>query len=70
MIKLFNKPHWIKPELNELKYWLHLLIIAVIILGILQYLKGGEMLTIINILGSIPLLAVGDLIAHTILQLD
>ena len=69
-MKFFNKPRWIKPELNEPKYWLHLVIIAVIVLGILQYFKGGEMLTILNVLWSIPLLALGDFIAHTILQLD
>lgn len=70
MRKLFNKPKWLKPEINEPIYYLHLLVIAVVVLGILQYFLGGEMLTIKNVLWSIPLLLVGDLIAHTILRLN
>jgi hypothetical protein len=69
-MKLFNKPNWLKPELNEPKYWLHLLVIAGVVLGLLQYFTGGEMLTLKNVLWSIPLLAIGDLVAHTLLQLD
>ena len=70
MKKLFNKPNWLKPELNEPLYWVHLVIIAVVVLGALQYFKGGEMLTIMNVVYSIPLLALGDMIAHTVLGLD
>lgn len=69
-MKLFNKPKWLKPEINEPVYWIHLVIIAVVVLGVLQYFQGGNMLTLKNVLWSIPLLAVGDLIAHTILGLD
>jgi len=57
-------------ELNKPKYWLHLLIIAGIVLGILQYLQGGDMLTIKNVLYSVPLLAIGDVVSHTLLGLD
>jgi len=70
MIKLFNKPKWLKPEIDEPIYYIHLLIIAIIILGILQYFKGGDMLTIKNILWSIPLLLIGDVVAHTLLKLS
>lgn len=60
-----------KPkEIFTLKYWIHLGIIAVIVLGILQLLKGGEMLTIKNVLWSIPLLGAGDIAAHTLLGLE
>jgi hypothetical protein len=69
-MKMFNKPNWVKPEINEPKYWLHLGIIAFIILGILQLWKGGQMLTLNNWLVSIPLIGVGDFFAHTILKLD
>lgn len=61
---------WLKPELDEPKYWLHLVVIAVIVLGALQYFYGGNMLTMKNVLVSIPLLALGDMVAHTLLQLD
>lgn len=70
MTKLFNKPSWLKPEINEIKYWIHLVIIATIILAVLQYLQGGQMLTIKNILYSVPLIGLGDLVAHTLLKLD
>ena len=69
-MKLFKKPPWLKPEINEPIYYVHIVIIAVVVLGILQYTAGGEMLTIKNVLWSIPLLTLGDLLAHTILKLD
>lgn len=69
-MKLFDKPRLLKPEINEPKYYIHLVVIAVFVLGVLQYLKGGEMLTIKNVLWSIPLLLFGDIIAHTLLGLD
>jgi len=69
-MKLFNKPSWLKPEIDEPLYWLHLLIIAAVVLGILQYLFGGEMFTLNNILISVPLIGAGDIVAHTILGLD
>ena len=61
---VFNK------ELKHLKYWAHLAIISTIVLGILQYFKGGDMLTFMNVIYSIPLLALGDIIAHNVLGLD
>lgn len=61
----------IKPkEVWTLKYWFHLGIIAVIVLAILQYFQGGDMFTIKNILWSIPLLGIADIIAHTIIGID
>lgn len=70
-MKLFNKPKWLKPEINEPLYWVHLIIIAIVVLGILQFVLGfGNMLTITNVLISIPLLLVGDMIAHSVLKLN
>lgn len=69
-MKLFKKPRWLRPELNEPIYYLHLAVIAVVVLGVLQYFTGGEMLTIKNVLWSIPLLLIGDVIAHTILKIN
>lgn len=69
-MKLFNKPSWLKPEVNEPKYWLHLLVISFVVLAGLQYFFSGDMLTVKNVLLSVPFLAAGDLVAHTALQLD
>lgn len=61
----------IKPEeIKNFKYWFHLGILAFVVLGILQIIKGGQMLTLTNWLLSIPLLGLGDILAHTLLQLD
>lgn len=59
-----------KPELDKPKYWLHLVIVAVVTLGILQLLFGGNMLSINKVLLSVPILAVADTFAHTALKLD
>ena len=56
-------------EIKTIKYWLHLGVIAVVVLGVLQLLKGGEMFTIKNVLWSIPLLGLGDIISHSVLKL-
>jgi hypothetical protein len=70
MKKLFKKPKWLRPEIDELTYWIHLVILASVVLGILQLWQGGEMFSIKLILQSVPLLATGDIIAHTILGFD
>ena len=70
-MKLFNKPKWLKPEINELKYYLHLIVLAVVALGLLDLsIPGNNMLNLHNILTSVPLLLAGDIVAHTILKLD
>lgn len=61
----------IKPkEIKTGKYWLHLGVLSLVVLGILQIWKGGDMLNLKNVLISIPLLGVGDIIAHTLLKID
>ena len=61
----------IKPkEINTVKYWIHLGILSVVVLYILQYLYGGDMFNVQNVLLSIPLLGIGDVIAHTITGID
>ena len=56
-------------EIKTIKYWLHLGVIAVVVLGVLQLLQGGEMFTLRNILWSIPLLGLGDITSHSVLKL-
>ena len=61
----------IKPrELWTWQYWAHLALLSLIVLVILQLWKGGDMLTIMSLLTSIPLVAIGDIIAHTLLKID
>jgi hypothetical protein len=69
-IIFFKKPEWLKPEINNLWYYVHLLVLAVVVLGLLQLFVGGRMLTISNVLWSIPLLLLGDIAAHSILGMD
>ena len=70
MKKLFNKPRWLKPEINEVNYWIHLVIVAGVALGLLQLWQGGDMFNIQKVLYSVPVLAAGDIVAHTLLKLD
>lgn len=61
----------IKPnEIKSGKYWLHLALIAVIVLGALQLFKFGNMLTIKNILISTGLIGIADIISHSLLNLN
>lgn len=61
----------IRPnELGEPKYWLHLVVLSTVALGILQLWQGADMLSLTNVLYSVPILAAGDTVAHTILKLD
>ncbi len=68
-MKLFKKPDWIYTEINEPVYWIHLGILAAVVLGILQVWKGGNMLSLYNVLVSIPILGVADTIAHSVLKM-
>lgn len=59
----------LRPEFNW-RYWLHIPIIGFVILGILQLILGSNMLSVTNLLWSIPLIALGDIVAHTLLRFD
>jgi hypothetical protein len=60
----------LRPELDDPKYWLHIPIIAFVVLGSLQLLYGGEMLTWWSLAFGSLLIVLGDIIAHTVLRLD
>ena len=70
MKRMFKKPKWLRPEVNEFKYWVHLIMLASVVLGLLELLYGGGMFSIKNVLVSVPLLAAGDIVAHTVLKMD
>jgi hypothetical protein len=66
-----KKKFEIKPkDLKSWKYWVHLGVISIIVLGLLQLLFGGKMFTFGNIILSTILIGVADITAHTILQID
>ena len=69
-MKLFNKPKWLKPEINELKYWFHLVIVAAVAIFLIDYFLKTDMFSIKTVLMSVPFLGAGDIIAHTLLKFD
>lgn len=70
MKKLFKKPEWIRPEINELKYWIHILILAVVVTQILIWLGDFNMFKLSFIIKLGLTIALADVIAHTLLKLD
>jgi len=61
----------LKPkEIKSWRYWVHLLVVSIIVLGLLQLFFGGRMFTIGKILLSTLLIGGADIIAHTILRID
>jgi hypothetical protein len=71
--ELFKMPHWLKPELNTIVYWVHLVILATVALWLLEQLLGVGIIpifTVRNIIYCIPMLAISDGVAHTLLQMD
>lgn len=70
-VVLFKKPAWFKPEINELKYWIHLVILSTVLLYTIDYFSIYHgMFNTQTIVILVPLLALGDIIAHSLLQLD
>ena len=69
-MKLFKKPKWLKPELNEPKYWLHILILAIVVVQIMTwfgYCVGLELSLILKL--GIAIVA-GDILAHSLLKMN
>lgn len=60
----------LRPELNSAKYWIHLVLIATLVLGALQLLFGGNMFTLGKVILSAVLIGIADIIVHTVLRLD
>ncbi len=69
-MKLFSKPKWLKPEINELNYYIHILILAVVVIQILSWFGycAGLQLELILKLGLA--IIVGDIIAHSLLKMN
>ena len=69
-MKLFKKPKWLKPEINEPKYWIHILILAVVVTQIMSWFGYCSSLQIELILKLGLAIVIADIIAHTLLKLD
>lgn len=68
---LFKKPKWLKPEINELKYWVHIAVIIAVIYGLMTYLYDPNQLSGIMVFVVYALyFTAGDIVAHTALGLD
>jgi hypothetical protein len=67
-MKMFKMPKWLKPELNNPMYWVHIGILIAVIYGVMLLWKPID--TVGYLLSSLAGLILGDIIAHTILQLD
>jgi hypothetical protein len=57
-------------ELKSWKYWVHLIVISLIVQGLLQLFFGGSMFTFWKILLSIILIGGADIVAHSLLKID
>ena len=64
-MELFKKPKWLKPELNESIYYVHIGIILVVVYGLMNLYDPQDMFLMYGLY-----LIIGDVIAHTILKLD
>ena len=74
MEKLFNKPSWLKPEINEFIYYPHILILIFVAGSVMKFIFNFDSLIIavnwIVILKLLVALTIGDMAAHTILKLN
>ena len=67
-MKLFG--YKLRPEIGKLMYWVHVIIIAVIVLAIVKYFFKHDMLTFDWIWKFSIAIAGADIIAHTLLGFD
>lgn len=68
-MKLFKKPQWLKPELNETTYWVHVLLIAVTFYTIMNVVFSFNFVPS-DMFFIVIAFTIGDIIAHTLLEFD
>lgn len=68
-MKLFKKPKWLLPELDEPKYWLHIVILTGIVLLTLKYVFDHDMLNYGMFWKVAISITIADTIAHSSLGL-
>lgn len=67
---MFKKPKWLRPELDKPIYYVHIVILAVILLYFLKFAFGHDMVSF-DWGWKIGLgLIVADTVAHTVLGFD
>ena len=60
----------IKPEIEQPKYWLHLVILVLIVYFLVNQFVQPMEITIANVLQGVLFLGIADIITHTVLKLD
>lgn len=68
--KLFKKPKWLKPELEMPWYYVHVIILVIVILFIVKQFFNHDMLTVAWVLKFSVAAIIGDTVAHTIMGRD
>ena len=67
MIKLFGIN--IRPEITEIKYWVHLLLIVLIVYFLVNTFIQPMEITIKNVLQGVLFVGIADILVHTSLKL-
>ena len=69
-MKLFKKPKWIRTELDDPLYYLHVLILVLgVYLTVSWFIEPME-ITYWNVFLGVLLVTFWDTLAHTILKMD
>lgn len=64
-MKLFKKPKWLKPELDQPIYYVHIGIILAVMYGLMQFYDPMNRIWIYGLY-----LIIADGVAHTVLKMD
>lgn len=61
---------WLKPELDEPKYWIHVVILVLIVYFLVGQFITPMQITFTNVWQGVLIVAFADTVAHTVLQMD
>lgn len=67
-MKIFGKE--LKPEINDFTYWLHLILIVLIVYFLINQFIQPMDITFDNVWKGFVVLGIADILVHTILGLD
>jgi len=67
---MFKKPKWLKPEVEEPVYYLHVLAIVLIVYFLVNTFVSPMEITAKNVLLGVLFITLADITAHTVLGLD
>jgi hypothetical protein len=60
----------LRPEIWQIKYWFHLIMIALIVLFMVNYFVEPMQIDLRTVIYSTLFIGVADIIVHTTLKLD